>query len=287
MSLSSSIKVTQVIALVSMALSATVILTVLLFPSMRRKKVFVPIIAMISLCDILGNFPYAMAVCPINGGTLCQFQGFSNLYFFPVSWMYSTALAYLLRGVFFQKRVILSESWIHFPCWTIPLTLTLLILTTNTYGWAGAPSCICTIAGNRTGIIWWHSITYYGLLLACSGAMLYWSFQLLFEIYIFKTSAQDSKSKQMGTVLVQYPLVMVALWLPYVVAVLEDFTTDDFPSYYDTFYDVAELLKIMHGGVTAAIFFVNSNEARQRWYRLLCFCSDQRDIAGDECDDNI
>jgi hypothetical protein len=61
-------------AVVSIPLSVTVILTALLFPAMIYNKIFMEIIVLISICDIMGNWPYALGFLtyPRNGTPLCS-----------------------------------------------------------------------------------------------------------------------------------------------------------------------------------------------------------------------
>lgn len=221
-----------------------------------------PIIAMISFCDIMGNLPYCMGICPSNGEILCSFQGFLNLYFFPVSWMYSTMLVYLLRGAFLNRKIPLSEMIIHFTCWIVPLTFTLLILTTNEYAYGG-DLCICTIGGTHVddGLIW-HAVTYYGLLYLCCFLMFVWVYQMRQIVLVLQYF-------RVGIVLFQYPLAMFCMWVPYAAIAIASYFSDD-PGYYQDALFVTEQIKILHGAATAVIFFMNSFEARQRWVRLLC-----------------
>ena len=256
------VEIAQILSAISITLSSAVVLTAFIFPRMSRWKIFMPIVTVISFCDICGNLPYLMGICPSTGQPMCAFQGFLNLYFYPVSWLYSTLLMHILRQLFLFGTISGPQYFAHMFCCITPLVFTLLMLTTNTYGQSGLPTCICTIGGvNQLDGKIWHAVTYYGLLLCCCGIML-WCFVEIRHVILIP------QFYRVGIILIQYPLAMIVLWFPYAITNLLVAVVADPIQFYEVFY-VTQGMKIMHGGVTAIIFFANSAEARQRWYQLI------------------
>jgi hypothetical protein len=76
----------QITSILSVAGSSSVILTLLLFQSMRS-KLFMQIIAYISLADIIANVEYTMSYRPSNHNWWCSTEGFLNLYGYPCGWL--------------------------------------------------------------------------------------------------------------------------------------------------------------------------------------------------------
>jgi len=70
----------------------------------------------------------------------------------------------------------------------------------------------------------------------------------------------------------KYPIALVACWAPHVLVVIVIDEMKMFPndsSWFSGLNLISEMLKILHGGVTACIFFWHSPEARALWYGLL------------------
>lgn len=258
----------QIAAVVSVMCSGSVVLTVLMFESMRR-KLFMQIIAFISISDLIANSPYLSTYRPPNGNWQCSMSGFINLYFYPVSWIWTTTLMFFLYSLATKGKLPLSALIIHSFCWIFPLILTLLNLTTNTFGMGQAhPYEVCVISAdkNQFAAEMWHIITYYGFWLVCVALM------VLMYIRIVSMNQKDLSSKfplwQSSIAPLQlYPLAMFVCWMPHMIAVFCEY----FSWFHglNEFYFASDIIKITHGALTALIFFTNSTEARGRWRKAL------------------
>ena len=115
----------QPCSIVSVALSSSVLLTAVVFPQVIRKKIFMQLVTLISVCDIMGNWPYMLGFGPGAGTALCAFESFCNLYFFPVSWILTAMLTKLCRDVLVLGRVGNSRGFIFGFSFLFPLAITL------------------------------------------------------------------------------------------------------------------------------------------------------------------
>jgi hypothetical protein len=257
--------VVQPIAIISVTLSASVLLTVALFPEMIKGKIFIQIVALISLCDALGNWPYMLSYYPTNGSALCSFEGFCNLFFFPVSWLLTTFLTRLFRDIVVCCKINITMKTVLSVAVGAPLTFTLLLLTTNTYGSDSddVQDQPCTYGGDyKTGYLW-HLITYDSLLYLCLCIMLVTLGEILWREYTNRIASDTEMYRLMKRLLILYPVAMLICWFPHALCIV-------IPACYDalnteTYMDA---IKISHGGFVAIIFFTVSNEARQQWIQL-------------------
>jgi hypothetical protein len=276
-------------SILSVAGSSSVILTLLLFKSMRS-KLFMQIIAYISLADIIANVEYTMSYRPANHNWWCSTEGFLNLYGYPCGWLWTTMLMKFLHDLAVHKEVKLSMRSAFIICWGVPLVTTLLYLAFIPSGTYERPSGgntqqLCSYGGNdfEQGFVW-HMVSYYGLFVACVGYMVYTYLQLR-KVYHVKeqrvtedperpTEGGESPRAALRRVrltsesLLLYPLIMVVLWAPHMVGVALSL---ELGSNAVTIYAfMATNLKILCGLATAVLFFWKSQAARTLWIRLLC-----------------
>lgn len=255
----------QIAAIISVLCSGSVILTAVLFPTMR-KKLFMQIICYISVADLVGNALYIPSFRPQNGSFACSLEGFLNLYMYPVSWLWSTVLMYFLYNLALKGKLPLSMPIFHGICWGVPLVFTLLNLTTNTYGRSDDyPDYeVCVLDGDYKAGTIWHTTTYDCLWLLCVVLMGY----MYFRILCLRSSDLAISVEQFTLAtktLGKYPIALFLFWLPHMLSVfllrtiLERYRVVDY-------YVASLVVKILHGVATTLIFFFDSSEARYLWY---------------------
>ena len=257
-------QVFQIPAIISVIASSLVILITVLFKDMRV-NVFIHIVCFISVCDMLGNSTYLSTERPEDGTVWCSINGFMNLYFYPVSWMWTTILMHFLYDLAISGKLNYSMGFVHLVAWGGPLMLTLLVLATNTYGKDPDSRGTCSYGGDHEVGFIYHMITYYGLFIACAIYMC-WMFAVVRRIW--RQQEQLNPASPTLTLalysLKLYPQAMILLWGPRVIGVLMQFcfpASDSDGFFY--FFLVAGVLKILHGAVTSFIFFYKSSSARQ------------------------
>lgn len=289
----------QICSIVSVFASGCVVLTLILYKSMRN-KLFMRIIANISLADLLGNIPYTTLYRPSNGAPWCSIQGFLNLYSYPCSWLWTTALVVFLYDLSVDRKVRITFRTAFYICWGIPIPLTLLYFAFVPHGaferHEDSSKSFCTYGGNQAFV--WHMISYYGLFFCC---VIYMAFLYVYIRRAFiqerhniaqsqqcrdsavstSSNATLSSMKLTSDSLMLNPLLMIILWTPHIIGVIMSISLDD-TSASLSFMNVAIDLKIMHGFSTAVLFFCKSYGARMLWYRLfLCKYSFKQSLVDD------
>jgi hypothetical protein len=234
------------------------------------------IVAMIAFANIMGNIPSAMGVFPRNGTMLCTYQGFSITYFFPVSWMFTVILAYLLRGLAYTGRLRLLRHHIHVICWGLPLLFAVLRMSTNTYGVESNLEyhSVCTYGGHNTeaGFLW-EAITFCGLLLFACALMIFWLAEIRYLQKQKSTMATSATFVIAKETLFWYPVLLIVCWLPYSMFIIDKGPNASVKE-QTNFEIVLRSLKNLCGAFTATVFFWKCKEAQIRWWKLLLplFC---------------
>lgn len=255
----------QTVALISILSSASVILT--LFFKGLREKLFMRIIAFISFSDLIANIPYASERRPDDDTPLCTLSAFFNIYFYPAGWLWTAVLMLLLYSLATTGKLPFSRVLLHLVCWGVPLVLALLNFA---FGKSQSQQNkfafdICLLGGTTREIFIYHMVSYYGLFLVCIMAMMfmYWNISRIDKSEI---KSRFPSFKEAKNTLQLYPLALVVCWVPHFITIL----CADFAPFegLNEFFFVADILKILHGSVTAVIFFYKSGEARNKWHRL-------------------
>jgi hypothetical protein len=269
-----------------------VVLTLVLFKSMRN-KLFMRIIANISIADILGNIAYTTLDRPSNGTFWCSLQGFLNLYSYPCSWLWTTTLVLFLYDLSVNRKVRMTFTTAYVICWGFPIIPTLLYFAfiphrTFERHKGNDSHTFCTYGGNNKSGFIWHIISYYGLFVLCVIYMAHLYVHIrravrqeqrniaasahghARESGVSTTSSATLNSLRLTSdSLMLNPIIMVTLWTPHIIAVILSICMTENNSSTD-FANVAVNLKILHGFGTAVLFFVKSHSARNLWMRLLC-----------------
>lgn len=290
MSAITAIYIYQAASILSVLGSGMVILTLVLFKTMRS-KLFMQIIAYISLADILGNIEYTMTYRPSNDNWWCSTQGFLNLYGYPCSWLWTTILMQFLHDLVMYKKILIPMNVVYAICWGAPLVTTLLYLAFIPEGTYERPSDsktlqTCSYGGtdSKQGFIW-HMISYYGLFIACIAYMihLYLKLRVVYQIQERTLSTNRTNSGQFSVTqanaviqrmkltsdsLLLYPLIMFVFWCPHIIGVIMQLSGNENIA-VQSFTFAAATLKILSGLATAVLFFWKSNGSRTLWIRFL------------------
>jgi hypothetical protein len=259
---------TQPPAIIAMIVSLPLLVTVVMFPSMIRHKVFMEIIVSLIVCDILGNWPYAIGYYPNSGTALCSFAAFCNLFFLRATWLYTLAMVFNLRCLVFHRRALLVKYWLHGFALVVPLVLSLAQLSTNPYGKPSKGMTVCSIKGNDLDAKYWHDIAYSGLLLICLLVMIIMVLRLKYLEWIGSPLVAKDTYKMTLRYVKIYPVLLALCWLPH--TILDYVHLSSHSPTVEYLGPVFDILKILHGATIAVGFYVTSREARQRWKRLLC-----------------
>ena len=257
--------------------SGSVVLTGLMFSKtmLNRTHPFSNMIFFISLCDLLGSIAISLGY-PADGTDDCRAQSFMLFFFFPASWMWTTALVYQLHSMMFYKKLKMSMFSLHCICWSISLMVALLPLSENEYGQDDdlVERSVCYLkSSHKQRKFWWLFGLYNGLLIVCVLLMIYWMVRTYWHVGTMRTTTfTDHKERAIFHATRRYPMALVVTWT------LSIFVTIGLGIYNDVKVDyvqAGQIAQSQYGTLLALIFFTNSKIVRHRWKelwrRLCCF----------------
>lgn len=258
-------------SIISAALSFSVLLTAIMFPEMR-KKMFMQIIIMLSLCDFAASVGSALGF-PTDNSLLCPAQGVITTFFYRASWFWSVILNYQLYGVVMSGKLLLTPLKMHGICWTVALLITIMpFFAKASYGreddydngW-----CFIYVSSDYTFLILYSSMVLAPLIVSIS-MLFYFSFRLFWKFLNIDTKILSPPIYEVLDMLRLYPVAMTINWLPnLVVSFIVDFIPPQNHSVWNIVLSAATILATQNGTFSALIFFIKSKEARCRWRHLL------------------
>lgn len=224
------------------------------------------IVALISLCDFMANLA---AFFPM--GSNCTFHGMWYFFFFGASYNWTIILSYLLYGVATKGRVPLTYSKMHIIAWTLAVGRAILPLTSATYQnqdmWCsiedkpGYSSSWVTV-WNVVDFLFWIGFTFVAIVFL----------RLRLAWLVHKNVIQYTPTVKVAIETMDlYPLALIICWFLRYVMDCGSISGHRLVQKAGTLYlqTIVQVLYTLHGAAVAVIFFLKSNEARDRWYILL------------------
>jgi hypothetical protein len=260
-------------ALISCFLSLTVVITYLLFPRLQG-KLFMKIITTISLCDCIANASELLGQ-PGNDD-LCATQAVLQQFFYPASWLWTVILTYLLYSLVAHGKISLAEWKMHLIVWGICIAITVLPLTTSTYGRHANDDnwCWIQVSSHRRGgfpaVVVWDYLTFDCVIYGCFFLMALWSILIFYKLSIQQIVPTETVTSALRT-LILYPLVFFVCWFPNTTVLTSGLDAPLGSPRMVLIY----CLSTWHGGLTAIIYFSNSSQSRSLWAQFLskhCCC---------------
>ena len=204
-------------ATVSILSSLIVVLTPILFSTMRY-KLFMRVVALISVGDIIGNFPYLLPFGREGVNWWCTLQGLMNFIGYPMEWLWTFALVYLLYELAVYGRVPKSIAHIHILCTVFPVLIATLQFLFGPIEPNLDRSEVCTMSLSSDSALLYHMITYYGLFVfsLLGMAVLYWRMVVFQAAHPPENAIQRSTRAVSQIALSTYPPLMVIFWIPHI-----------------------------------------------------------------------
>jgi hypothetical protein len=232
------------------------------------------IITLISVCDFIANASQVNGV-PKNNHNLCVLQAIAQHFFYAASWLWSVILSHLLYSLVAHGKISLPEWKMHLIVWSICIAITVLPLTTSTYGTQDNDDFWCWIqpssrdTGGTTSSNIWEYVTLDCVVFTCFLLLLFYSVLMFYKVKIQQIPMTKTVQTALRT-LILYPVIFFITWVPNAIfiASLEGEEHSDFVYY------IIMSISMWQGGITAIVFFLNSRESRLLWYNLLfirCF----------------
>lgn len=216
----------QCIGLLSFIGSVSILILFNSRPILMKKKIN-SLVFYIAISDLFATLGWIIGESE-DGTIKCWFQSMMTSFFPLVSLFYTTLISIILFAVIYKKKWgILYSNEILYGCWIFPLILTLLPLTTNSYGNPGSTSGWCFLDrshSHRWTLTFWIFFSFY--LWFYIAVFLY--FLLLWSItyrlsFIYGTLARIQNRSEDLTIsrikksirkFIWYPLIIVLCWLP-------------------------------------------------------------------------
>ena len=255
-------------SLVSAVSSASIVLSVLLFPKLK-KKVSSTVAMQLALANVCAAVPTIVGE-QYDGTPLCWFQGI-GANFGQLATMFWTVLITNMMYQMIINGKPASFKWADIAlCWTLPLIFTLLPLINATYGSPVydddlLPYGYCwVVEDDRTpswGLAFWGWFSYYAWVWLCL-AIIFIMYARLLKRLSGNKIPKNTKEALMGVIakLRMYPLIIVLSWLwPCITDVREELLANSVSEF------ISFLLPCLQGAFTGLAFFVGNEDARSHW----------------------
>lgn len=164
-------------------------------------------------------------------------------------------------------------SWLqmHIVCWLIPLTSTLLPLSTSQYGRDDDGSNgWCFIEGKNLASQIWGFLTFYLILFLAIALMAFFTIKIYFKFNDPIIRKEYPQIYKVVRIMQFYPAGMIICWGPnFCIAILLNFQL--LPANIQSFsaLNAVTLLATQYGTVLAIIFFASSRDACGLWWRCV------------------
>jgi hypothetical protein len=279
----------HIVATISSFSSLCVILCYLTSKEIRHKS-YNALIYCLAVCDFFSGLALALGETK-DKSALCWVQGLMTNYF-PLAGVFWTGvignLLYKVTGPSKNKNVNVFSNSVFVMCWFFPMVLTLLPLTTNSYGVIeeDGKSGWCFIVDRSDSPFWtakfWTIQSFY--LWMWLAVIIYCYYMIFTYIAITELSASMSQ-----------PLIRKALyrlpWYPLNVVICWSYTC--YVDIYTVFYGHSYLndglsaylsytLPLYLGLLNSIAFFCSSNESRQQLFLLAKFTTKNDTLLGEQ-----
>ena len=266
---------------ISFFASFLVMLTYVTFPDLRKLR-YIELVFYVAINDFIASI--GMALGPSNDGSAaCWFQGLSTSYNFNSSVCWTTVMSYQVYLIVFYGQLLQDLTYLHLICWILPLVLTLLPLSTNTYGNVDDDSRWCFVTELSTSPHWselfWVIVSFYlgiwcALLLNCFYiSMILWKMYSMIKV---PKAIVETIHK-----LILYPIIIIVCWT--VMSISDIYSASSEASVPKTMLwcllnGIGTLLAGLQGFFFALIFFSRNKIARNKWLQLFIECGVSLDI---------
>jgi hypothetical protein len=270
-SATAEMRVPSIFALIG---TTAVILTYVLFPRLRSLR-YVQIVFYIGVNDLIASIGTAMG--SKTNSAECWYQGIATNYNYLVAIFWTNVIAYQMYSIVVKnEESAKSLAPYHLICWIFPLIVTLLPLTTNTYGEADDQSGWCFIANRpdspRYGELMWIILSFYIWVWASIAFIL--CIFVRTGVHLYHLTPVPPAVYNVYWKLGLYPLALIICWIP---CSVDDMLAEMYDSYSfpgsSTLNLMANMLPPLQGFLLSVIFFGSNPVIRQLWFNCW-FCKD-------------
>jgi hypothetical protein len=265
-----TIENTEVIpGIISAVASFAVCLTVAIFPQLRSLR-YIELVFYVSVNDLIASVGIALGKTQ-DGSFACWFQGIVTNYNYLSAIMWSTVIMYQVYLIVCKRGVIKDLTGAHILCWGLPLVVTLLPLSTNTYANDDANSGWCFI-GNRSnspswGLLFWFIVAYYLWVWIAIMLNIIFMCGIVYKLY----RMQEIPQRVRATVrkLLLYPIIISLCWGPEAVWDIYNQVHDvNLTKAWTIFDGLSTISSIAEGFLFTCVFFGFNTTVRNAWMDL-------------------
>ena len=260
----------QVPALFSVIGTFAIIVTFLTFQSLRTTR-HAQLVLFVAFSDFIASIGWLMGEPSSSNSVICWYQSIISGTFCLSSIFWSSAIAYHLYLITFHNRFPASLTYFHLVCWVVPLILTLLPLSTNTYGNSDALSTGCYLSNRPDspswGLLFWTIVSFdlWVFLAVCFISILY-------ARILYRATQLEDLDGDLAVALYQlifYPLIIVFCWSSNLF--VTTLTSSNIKVQSTTLLQILSVgLPAFQGALSASVFFIQNPFIRHQVCSTIC-----------------
>lgn len=247
-------------------ISSSYVIILYFFYKSLHKSIYNKVIYYISICNFFvslgGSFGY------VHEDTfICYLQTILTNIFPLSSVFWVTVLIYLFLTLITTQQSINNLNYsIHIFCWLLPILLTFLPLTTNSFGVIDGEIGWCWLDERSNTPKWssffWNLVSFYFWMWSSIGVY------VIFYIYILiSVRSRDFRSSEniLRTLhkISLYPLIVVCCWILPCIFDQIDYYRPNNPTTNNTIFDeLSSITPLLQGTLTSLVFVIFNSEVR-------------------------
>lgn len=252
-----------------------IILTYLFFPNLRKLR-YVELVFYVAINDLMASVGMALGPSE-NGSVECWYQGLSSTGNFLSSVFWTCLITYQVYEVVVNEGTVITRMfYVHCFCWGMPILLTFIPLTTNTYNNPDDEPTWCFVADRSDSPPWGQLFWFIASFYAWLWISMLWSTFMLVSIVLKLRRLEVVPAVITNTIgkLALYPVIITLCWTLNTVALIYRHSHNRTIANLSTPWSLVNNLGIaganLQGFLNALVFFGVNPLVRAHW-KALCY----------------
>lgn len=243
-----------------------------------NKRSYNNVIFYIAICDTLSSIGGLLGISK-SGSLKCSIQTLLTNIFPLSSIFWTTIISYILYNIIKCTKITISLNnnitsliWIHLICWGIPIIVTLLPLTTETYGTYDGNDGWCFLEPGKNSWTYdfWVYVSFFGWVYLA--LIIYIVLIAYISFYASNSSTGQVTRSLINKILyklIWYPIIILISWSIITAYILWDAYNPSSPALQNnTFIYFTFSVPLFSGFFTSVAFFFGSSEAKRCLYEM-------------------